>query len=372
MSIFLAYPFFCFCYHGGMCMEKVGLLYNVRARWVVLLAFGLFVGGVRLFPQAAEWYARHIYPAISCCLSFVSGMFPFSIGDSFIYGSVLWLLAYLVYSLRHRMLIWRGLCVILEYLAWVYVWFYLAWGLNYFREDFYTRTKTAYATYEPERFKSFLVAYTDSLNAAYVPFEQIDSSEVASEVKKGYHRIAERFGLNQPCERLRPKAMLLTSWMSKVGVMGYMGPFTGEFHLNGELLPIQYPSVYAHEMAHLLGIAGEAEANLYSYLVCTASDVPEIRFAGYFSLFPYLLGNAFQLLTKEEFEDWKETISPEIKFLYNNKVIYWQSRYSPLVGDLQDRVYHWFLKGNNIPTGRQNYSEVIGLVMALEPRAIIR
>lgn len=345
-------------------MKNICRFCNIRR--VVLIGLWLFIGFVRFSPQVAEWYARHLYPVVSSVLSFVSGLFPFSVGDCLIYGSIFGLLVYLACSIGKRTFLWKGLCFVLEYLAWVYVWFYLAWGLNYFREDFFTRSKTAYVAYAPDKFKSFLVAYTDSLNAAYVPFGRVDSSEVASEIKKGYRRIAGRFGLNVPLDRLRPKRMLLTSWMSKVGVMGYMGPFSGEFHLNGELLPVQYPSVYAHEMAHLLGIAGEAEANLYSYLVCTASDVPEIRFSGYFSLFPYVLGNAYQLLTKEEFNHWKETVSPEIKSLYTDKVSYWQSRYSPLVGDLQDLVYNWFLKGNNIPSGRQNYSEVIGLVMALE------
>ena len=33
---------------------------------------------------------------------------------------------------------------------------------------------------------------------------------------------------------------------------GYMGPFFTEFNLNGQLLPVQYPATYAHEMAHSL------------------------------------------------------------------------------------------------------------------------
>jgi len=37
-----------------------------------------------------------------------------------------------------------------------------------------------------------------------------------------------------------------------------------------------------------------------------------------------------------------------------------------MIGDIQDTVYNWFLKGNNIPSGRQNYSEVVALLMALD------
>ena len=85
--------------------------------------------------------------------------------------------------------------------------------------------------------------------------------------------------------------------------MGYMGPFFTEFNLNGQLLPVQYPATYAHEMAHALSISNEAEANLYSYLICTSSSVPEIRFSGYFSLLPYVLSNAYVALDKDSFEE---------------------------------------------------------------------
>ena len=84
--------------------------------------------------------------------------------------------------------------------------------------------------------------------------------------------------------------------MSGVGVLGYMGPFFTEYNLNPDLLPVQYPFTYAHEMAHVLGISSEAEANLYGFLVCSRSGVPEIRFSAYFALLPYVLSNAYGLL----------------------------------------------------------------------------
>ena len=171
--------------------------------------------------------------------------------------------------------------------------------------------------------------------------------------------------MNKPSGHLRAKPMLISPMMSSVGVLGYMGPFLNEFNLNRDLLAVQYPFTYAHEMAHVLGISNEAEANLYGFLVCSHSTVPEIRFSGYFGLLSYVLGNAYQLLPEEEFKQWTETISPEVKEMYNQKVAYWQALYSPLVGEIQDTAYNWFLKGNNIPSGRKNYSEVVALLLAI-------
>ena len=59
--------------------------------------------------------------------------------------------------------------------------------------------------------------------------------------------------------------MIFTPFISMFGVTGSMGPFFCEFTLNGDLLPINYPATYTHELAHLLGISSEAEANFYAY-----------------------------------------------------------------------------------------------------------
>lgn len=353
-------------------MTKLDILRKIRIRWVVLAALLLFIWVVMGNPGIGEWYARSVYPPLSGLLSRFSNVFSFSVGDCFIYGSIAGLLVYVGYALIKRRKIGKTLGHVVEYLVWVYAWFYIAWGLNYFREDFFTRTRTAYVSYSPERFRSFLDTYTDSLNAAWVPVGGIDPEVVRRAVREGYAELSSRFGLVTPGAYLRPKTMLISRLMSGVGVTGYMGPFFTEFHLNGQLLPEQYPATYAHELAHLLSISNEAEANLYSYLVCTGSSVPEIRFSGYFSLLPYVLSNAYVALDKESFENWKSQLRPEIKNLYNEKVAYWQSLYSPLIGEAQDVVYNLFLKGNKIPTGTANYSEVIGLLIALEEESCKR
>ena len=84
-----------------------------------------------------------------------------------------------------------------------------------------------------------------------------------------------------------------------------MAPFFCEFTLNGDLLPHDYPATYAHELAHLLGITSEAEANFYAYQVCTRSSVPEIRFSGYYSVLGHVMGNARRLLPEEEYQKTK-------------------------------------------------------------------
>ena len=119
-------------------------------------------------------------------------------------------------------------------------------------------------------------------------------------------------------------------------------------------------------MAHVLGVSSEAEANYYSYLICTTSSVREIRFSGYFSLLPYVLSNAYQVLPESDFKAWQETLRPEIIALYREKADHWRALYNPFLGEIQDKMYNWYLKGNRISSGTANYSEVISLIMAAQ------
>ena len=58
--------------------------------------------------------------------------FPFALGDLFIAFSITGIILYPVYARIRQKLSWKTILRRdTEYLAWIYVWFYLAWGLNY-------------------------------------------------------------------------------------------------------------------------------------------------------------------------------------------------------------------------------------------------
>lgn len=298
------------------------------------------------------------------CLPF-SRLFPFAIGDLFIFLSIIGVIAYPIYG-RIKKQPWKK--IVLrdgEYLLWIYVWFYLAWGLNYSQKNFYERTHIPYVAYTPDKFKAFVKEYIRHLNNSYVPITGIDKNRVCKEAVKGYKQISDTLGIHRPpYDSPRAKTMLFTPLISMVGVSGSMGPFFCEFTLNGDLPPSQYPATYTHELAHLLGITSEAEANFYAYEVCTRSQVESIRFSGYFSILSHVLGNARRLLTEEEYTELFNRIRPEIIELARSNQTYWMAKYSPLIGNIQNWIYDLYLKGNKIESGRKNYSEVIGLLIS--------
>lgn len=335
---------------------------------LVLMALLLMVWLVQLLPAAGACYARYMYPTIARVLTAVSDLIPFAVGDLFIALSIAWLIVWPFYARLRRKKPWRRIAGReVEYLLWIYVWFYLAWGLNYSQPDFYQRTGIARTAYTPENFARFTTEYIERLNASYTPVDSIDTYVVRTEVVRGYRAISPALGVLPPTtDRPRAKTMLFTPFISMVGVTGSMGPFFCEFTLNGDLLPAEYPATYAHELAHRLGITSEAEANFYAYQVCTRSSVPALRFSGYYSILFHVLGNARRLLDESAYQALVDSIRPEIIQLAKDDQAYWSAKYSPLVGAVQDWIYDLYLKGNQIESGRQNYSEVVGLLISYE------
>ena len=253
-------------------------------------------------------------------------------------------------------------------LAWVYVWFYMGWGLNYFRYNIYTRLQTPPVAYEEQHFKDFLKDYTERLNTTYQSETEIDSEKLKEYVHTFYAKLPSAYGLTQPKKWQEPKDFIFTSLYNKVGVLGSMNPFFAEAQLNGDLPEVQHPFTYAHEFSHLLGVSNEAEANYWAYRACTESSSTALQYCGYFGLFPYVLSNASYLLPKEDFQAWIQTVRPEVIEQYKEKNRYWQERYSPIIGSIQDFTYNLFLKGNKIASGKKNYAEVIGLLLSLQPK----
>ena len=337
-----------------------------KIRWTFWIVCLLYILGCRWIPAWGEGYAVYLYPSVSAGLSAIASFFTFSLEEILVVTVVAWLVSYPLYGRlvkqeSGRTIIRREAEVLLV----VYCWFYLGWGNNYYRLDFFLRSRIQRVEYDELQFRQFLTMYVDSLNAYYTFSADFDKDSLENEAKALYAQVPSRFGLGIPRNWQRPKRVLFNSLYSGVGVLGYMGPFFAESQLNAELLPVQYPFTYIHEYAHLLGISNEAEANFWAYQLCIRSASPAVRYSGYFGLLPYVAVNAASVLSESDYRDFLATIRPEVLGQWEEKSKYWGERYSPLVGAVQRKMYDWFLKGNKISEGHKNYAQVVEMVLAL-------
>lgn len=131
--------------------------YKLKIRYIVLCTLLLVVWATQLIPAMGKIYAHSVYPVIAYILSSFSRLIPFAIGDLFIALSIAGVLLYPAYARRFQKKKWKRILLNdIEYLLWIYVWFYLAWGLNYSQPNFYQRTKIPYTAYTPENFRNFV------------------------------------------------------------------------------------------------------------------------------------------------------------------------------------------------------------------------
>ena len=314
--------------------------------------------------QAADFYALHIYPAVSAALSFVSSVLPFSFNDTAIAVLIVAAAVILLSAVfgRRRWLACLG--KELKLALWVFVWFYIGWCTNYYRSDIFIRTGTARSAYDEQVFTHFLDEYTCALNESYVDFDGMPDCE--ADVKDFYGRVPSRYGLCAPRPWQHTKPMLVHRIQSAVGVTGYMGPLGGEFHINSDVLPANYPFTYAHEYAHLLGVSSEAEANWWAYQACRTSDDPRIRFSAYYSILGHVWNNARKLLDENAFKEWRNTVTPEIVDALMAESEYWDEKRIQVLDKAQTFIYDLFLKANQVPSGIKNYSEVIQMIISLD------
>lgn len=371
-------------------MIRLNSLHISRLKWHhwLLIAALILITLIRMNPYWGFFYTTHIYPLIGTVLSHISGIFPFALGDLFIALSIVWVFFYPIYEIKWRkqlakrfffLAAKRG-CYpkkkvvfgrVAEYLLWVYAWFYIAWGLNYSQPNIYCRTGMKPVEVSEAKFREFAYRYADSINYLSEEFNgMVDDglkNRVRDAVLKGYNEIGAKEGINAPFnQHPHAKTMLFTPLSSMSGVTGSMGPFFCEFTLNGDIRPHDYPAIYAHEYAHLLGIANEGEANFYSYIVCTASSDKAVKFSGYYHIFFHVLRNVFDILGEKEGEKFLKYIRPEIIQLAKSDRLYWLSKRCKVLDAAQDFIFDLYLRGNHVAEGRKSYSGVVGLILAWE------
>jgi hypothetical protein len=131
-----------------------------------------------MIPLWGVIYTYHVYPVIGSLLSPISGIFPFAVGDIFIALSIAWVILYPIYEMGLRKKLARRFIFlaaksggypkkkavfgrVIEYLLWIYVWFYAAWGLNYSQPVIYYRVSMQPAEVSEEKFRKFAYQYAD-------------------------------------------------------------------------------------------------------------------------------------------------------------------------------------------------------------------
>lgn len=315
---------------------------------------------------AGDFYAMHVYPALSSVLSLVASPFEFSLQAALIAVFVALFVLIIVKACKEKEGVLTCLLKEATLIAWIFVWVYLGWCLNYSRSPITVRVEAKAAAYDSTAFRSFLTDFTNEMNASWVPDVSLDAETMESEIKTFYSSVPEKYGLCSPKGWQHPKKMPLRRLESAMCILGYIGPFFCEAHLNPDVPASDMPHTFAHEYSHILGVSSEAEANWWAFQCCRHSGNAGMKYSGYLCTLPAIVSNASRLLSEEDYKAWTATIRREVADDFNSDRAYWRAKRSKTLNNIQSWIYDLFLKSNNIQSGILNYSESVSLLISID------
>jgi len=355
---------------------------DARRDWIAVIVLVLaplvVYGSARIFPELVErFYSRGVYPYIGRSIGSVSGLLPFSLAEL----GVLCLLAltpvfifWYIRSVRRRAETWKVRAGVLlrrtlSALGILALAFQLMWGLNYGRLPL--ASTLAFDRSRPDAAELEQIAHeiVDQTNRYYHVVHNDDPSKGGSFDDQAAleKSIEESYSKNQllpwPASLggfASPKPVLLHDLMARFGIAGMYSPFTGEPNYIETIPGFDLPSTMAHEMAHARGFAREDEADFVSFVICTSSSDPRLKYSGYLSglrVLSQLAGSDVQ-----RYRELAKLIEDGPKRDLKARYEFW-ARYSGKTSYLGNRVNDFYLKANGIKSGVKNYDEVSALII---------
>ncbi|MDR2286727.1 MAG: DUF3810 domain-containing protein, partial [Prevotellaceae bacterium] len=333
--------------------------------FILPFALLIFVFLCSRLPELAETYIRNCYPAIATALSFVSSAVPFSLFDALIVTAIIAFICSIVLIFMNKITFFRWIKVVFSSILWIVSWFYMAWGIAYFRPGFHERFGVEPPVEDTVYFEALVCRYIDSLNKSYIADFHFDIAGIDHAVESSYRKLGKQLRIPYPCGKRRPKCSVIEGLMTRTGVSGFFGPFFNEEHLNYFQLSVSYPFSSAHEKAHQFGIASESECNLYASVVCCSSEHSLVRYSGYLETVWYLLKNLREM-SPGKYPEIVRRIDSRIIDDYRKISSHWQKALNPTLSSVQDKVYDSYLKTNKQQSGILSYSEMTVLLVAWE------
>jgi len=347
--------------------------------WVLLILLVILIKLSSFYPGTIEAsYSNGVYPVISEVQRFLFGWLPFSLGD-LIYGFFIlviliktWQLIRTIFKKKfNRQYFLSGLKQIIFFFLFVYVFFYLLWGLNYSRKGIAKQLDLKMSTYNLAELDTLTGILEERLNhyAALVESRQRDSFYKKRNLFRESYLAYELGSLQYSFLKYKPRSIKpsLFSYAGNVlGFEGYYNPFSGEGQVNTTIPVFMQPFVACHEIGHQVGYGKENEANFAGFLACRLHPSPVFRYSVYFDMYNYTINELYRSDSAKA-KKYFDALHPQVKKDYLEMRTFFRKYKNPI-----EPVITWFygkyLEANNQPAGKRTYSEVISFLIAYQKK----
>ena len=324
----------------------------------------LLLAGLLWFAQSSHrvehLYSRLLYPHITAVLTRVFGPIPFSLTEWSGYALILAFYCSIALALLKK-LAWRSLLLFWLNTGLVLtIWFYLAWGLNYFRRPLHEILQLDMKAAAEADFRRVLMRLIQEANTWYVPVTDEDVNNLDAVIERAYEALEASGILSLPHGMRAPKALLLNVWLNKTTTSGFFSPFFHEVHINTDMPAFEWPFVLAHEKAHQMGFARESEASFIAFLACIRSSDRRVRYSVALAMVRRFLARARFLF--QDVAEIRKALHPPVLHDITVSRAFWQ-QHSGRLSKLSYKAYDVYLKSNRIREGIKNYGGVVDYVL---------
>jgi hypothetical protein len=341
---------------------------------ISLLLLALFIYFISGFNKWIEtYYSTGFFPKLASLLRLLLGSISISIGDiiySIVFVTVTWNIGKFIIRLFHPKDNWSKklapLSIAAITLLFVYVYFYLFWGLNYYRMGIEHQLGLQNGKFEKDELIALNQYLLEQVNhRKEICLQKKDTvmskNRMFKSASQGYKELEKQY----PFLKYRHssiKSSLFGRLGNYVGFQGYYNPFTGEAQINTRIPNFVQPFVTSHEMAHQIGYASESEANFVGFLAATNSPDTLMQYSAYLDIFLYSIGNlrmvdsvATKEIIKQLNEGVKRDIRTEREFALKHRTF---------LQNWTDTFYDFYLRQNRQRKGIASYNEVTGWLIA--------
>lgn len=320
-------------------------------------------------------YSNRIFPKIGEALRHIFGSIPLSAGD-FIYGGfvifIIWKVFGFLIGLLRKQRQWKeirskdNLLSLLLFCAVVYLYFNIAWGINYNRKGIAWQLGLKMEKYEVAELREMNCLLIDKVNEskrALIQSKAVypDNKALFKRVEKAYTKLGKEFPF-LACDPPSLKSSLWGWFGNYAGFTGYYNPFTGEAQVNTTVPKFLQPYIACHEVAHQVGYAKEMEANFVGYLAAANADDTLFQYSCYLDLFMYTNRNLY-LQDSNAAKLYRKDLSPAV--LSDLKEwIEFNRKHRSFIEPVISWAYGKYLQSNRQPQGILSYDEVTAFLLA--------
>ena len=195
--------------------------------------------------------------------------------------------------------------------------------------------------------------------AAPMPYSFDDMVE---KLNDAYDTLYGQYAFLSPL-RTKVKRIALSKPMTYTHISGVYTFWSGEANVN-----INYPDyiiVYttAHEMAHQRGVVSEDEANFIAFVVCTSSDDPFLRYAGYLEVYQNV-ASSLASASPELYGELAKAVPKEISGEFKAYGEFFEKYSDNIAADVAGSVNNAYIENHNQPAGIKSYGMVVDLVVS--------